>query len=37
MDDEVEEIEDAEASDTEDRTLWQKVLLQVCISVGEHC
>ena len=35
MDDEVEEIEEAEASDTEDRTLGQKVLLQVCISIGE--
>lgn len=32
----MEEIKEAEASDTEDRTLGQKVLLHVCMSVGEH-
>ncbi len=37
MDDEAEEVEEAEASDAEDETLGQKVLLQACISVGEHC
>lgn len=37
MDDEREEVEEAKASDAEDRTLGQKVLLKVCISDGEHC
>ena len=32
-----DEVEVAEASDAEDRTLGQKVLLHVCTSVGEHC
>lgn len=34
--DEVEEVEEAEASDAEDWTLGQKVVLHVCISVGEQ-
>lgn len=36
VDDEVEEVEEAEAADADDRTLGQKLLLHVCISVGEH-
>ena len=37
MDDEAEVVDEAEASDAEDRMLGQKVLLHVCISIGEHC
>ena len=37
VDDERVEAEEAEASDADERTLGQKVLLQVCMSVGEHC
>ena len=33
----MEEVKDAEASDAEDWTLGQKVLLHVCISVGVQC
>lgn len=36
MDDREEEVEEAEASDAEDRRLGQNVLLHVCISIGEH-
>lgn len=36
VDDEMVEAEEVEASDAEERTLGQKVLLQVCMSVGEH-
>ena len=37
MDDEAEEVEEAETSDAEDRTLGQNVLLHVCISIVKHC
>ena len=37
IDDEAEEVEEAEASDAEDWTLGQKVLLHVCTSVVKHC
>lgn len=37
IDDETEEVEEAEASDAEDWTLGQKVLLHVCTSVVKHC
>ena len=36
VDDEAGEVGDAEAADAEDRTLGQKVSLQVWISGGEH-
>lgn len=37
IDDEAEEVEEAEASDAEDWMLGQKVLLHVCTSVIKHC
>lgn len=37
VDDEVEEVGEADASDAEDRMLGQKVLLHVFTSGSEHC
>ena len=37
VDEEAEEVEEAEAADADDRTLGQKVSLQVWISVRDHC
>lgn len=36
VDDGAEAVEEAEAEEAEDKTLGQKVLLHVCISIGEH-
>ena len=33
----MEEVEETAASDAEERTLGQNVLLHVCISVVDHC